>query len=135
MSDREIHGLADLLAEVKQVRDQLAAAETQRVAKLASKVDRSEITPLIDEIQRKSEKLRLLEIGIDALSKKINRPGSGSGVLDNGAGSLRDSARTLCETKFLLRVPKTDPGGEFRFHPSEASSTKRRTPFLVSRGC
>jgi HK97 family phage major capsid protein len=120
VSDRDLPaGVADLLAEIKSTRDTLERSEQQRIAKIEAKADRSELRTLVDEIQRKTEKLKLLEVAVDALSRKVNRPGGGVSITcspDTG----RDAARALCEQKFLLRVPKNDPSGKSKFHPTEA---------------
>jgi HK97 family phage major capsid protein len=119
LPDRDLPaGVAELLCEIKETRDQLARSEAERIAKLASKVDRSEITPLIDEIHRKSERLKLLEVGLDNLSRKIGRPGGSGGYGDSGATSLRQSARDLLQLKHETRVTKSSPS-DLPYSPGE----------------
>src|SRR4051812_6751515 len=85
MSDRAI---SDLIEEVKNTRSQLAAADGERLLKLAGKVDRVELDRLGADVARKMVQL---ETAIESLSRKANRPGAGG--VDVGAQTLRESAR------------------------------------------
>jgi hypothetical protein len=62
--------------------------------------------------------LARLSSAIDALSRKLNRPGGGGGSGDTVTNSLRESARGLLEIKNQSRTPKTAPDA-LPFMPSE----------------
>ena len=113
MSDR-IAGVAELLSEVKELRDQLAAAETERLKKIEACASKPELTRLAEDMARKTVELAR---AVDAISLKIGRPGGGS--LDTNAVTLRQSARGLLELKHQARVPKASPD-EPVFCPSES---------------
>jgi hypothetical protein len=113
MSDR-IAGVAELLAEVKELRDQLAAADQERLAKIANCASKAELTQLAEKMAQKSAELAK---AVDQISLRLNRPGGNSG--DTGAITLRQSARELLELRHVNRIPKSSPD-DLPFCPGEA---------------
>jgi HK97 family phage major capsid protein len=114
MSDR-IAGVAELLSEVKELRDQLATAETERLAKIAACASKAELQKLAEDMARKSAELAK---AVDQISLRLNRPG-GVGGGDTSAVTLRQSARELLELRHVNRIPKSSPD-DLPFCPGEA---------------
>jgi HK97 family phage major capsid protein len=108
------HDVAALLSEIKQTRDQLASADQARMAAIAAKADQAALTRVSEEMARKTA---ALQNAVEQLSLRTGRPG-GSGNLDNGAATLRQSARGLLELKHDARVTKSSPS-ELSYAPSE----------------
>jgi HK97 family phage major capsid protein len=115
MPDPGVESVASLLRDIKSFQDEIARADQERTRKLEAKADRGELQKLADEMARKSAEL---QTAVEALSVKLGRPG-GSGNIDTGAATLRQSARGLLELKHQMRTPKSEPT-ETPFNPSEA---------------
>jgi HK97 family phage major capsid protein len=116
MSDRDIPTtVSDLLRDIKNTQEQIVRADAERVRMIQEKADKSAVDKVSADLARH---VGALQAAVDSLSKKVNRPGGSSH--DSGSIDQRANARELCLQKHLLRVPKIDHGGEFRFAPSEA---------------
>jgi HK97 family phage major capsid protein len=112
-------GVAELLEEVRKTRDQLARADTERLAKIEQKASRDELERLAADMAGKTLQLQR---AVDTLSLRLNRPSAGALGGDFSPGAERAAARGLLELKHMLRVPKADFAHPFR--PSEDDLTE-----------
>jgi HK97 family phage major capsid protein len=127
MSDRGAETIGELLREVKDTRDLIASSEAERLRKIEAKADRGELDRLSQDMAKKTLQL---QTAVEALSRKVNRPGAG-GSGEFSADADQAAARSLVELKYRLRIPKHDP--QHPFAPSLDDVSEAETAIKAMR--
>jgi HK97 family phage major capsid protein len=108
MSDHGIATISTLAHEMKATLAEIQSADAARVRALESKASKDEVARISDELARKTAQL---QTAVDNLSRRMNRPGGGTG--SDGGDADHAAARGLLELKHVLRIPKADPEHPF----------------------